>query len=190
MRSARFVAVAASTLALSVPGLFAQSVISVHSGVLNHYIGEVTIDGKAPVTKTGKFAELGVNQELQTQVGRAELLLTPGVFLRSGENTTVRMDTNKLDNTQLTFIKGSAILNMVEVIKENSIAISYQDYAVKFLKAGIYRFDSEPAQLRVYSGEAIVTHGTNSLHVKDGKAVPFTPALVAEKFDNRNGDEL
>jgi hypothetical protein len=190
MRTASFVAVAASTLALSAPGLLAQSVISAHSGVLNHYAGEVTIDGKAPQVKTGKFAEVGVNQELQTQIGRAELLLTPGVFLRAGENSAVRMDANKLSDTKITFLKGSAILNIVEVVKENSIAINYQDYSVTFLKSGIYRFDSEPAQLRVYTGEAVVTHGGSTIHLKDGRAVPFTPALVAEKFDNRNGDEL
>jgi hypothetical protein len=190
MRTAAYVAVAASALALSTSGLFAQSVISAHSGVLNHYIGEVTIDGKAPIAKAGTFAEVKENQELQTQVGRAELLLTPGVFLRAGENSSIRMDSNKLANTKLSFLKGSAILDFVEVAAGNSVTISYQDYAVTFVKKGIYRFDSEPAELRVYSGEAVVTHGSNSVHLKDGRALPFTPALVAEKFDNRNGDEL
>ena len=33
------------------------------------------------------------------------------------------------------------------------------DYAVRILKKGLYRFDSEPAQLRVYDGEAQVESG-------------------------------
>jgi len=190
MRTAAYVALAASTLALSTPGLFAQSVISAHSGVLNHSIGEVTINGQAPHPKAGTFAEVKENQELETQIGRAELLLTPGAFLRAGENSAVRMESNKLSDTKLAFLKGSAILDIVEVVAGNAVAVHYQDYNVSFVKKGIYRFDSEPAQLRVYSGEAVVTHGGTSIHVKEGRAVPFTPALVVGKFDNRNGDEL
>ncbi len=190
MRTSSFVAVAASALALSASGLYAQSVISAHSGVLHYTEGDVTIDGQAPHAKSGTFADVKEKQELQTQVGRAEVLLTPGVFLRIGENSAIRMDSNKLSDTQVAFLKGSAIVDFVEVSKDNSVKMSYQDYAVTFVKKGIYRFDSEPAQFKVYSGEAVVTHGGSSVHLRDGKALPFTPALVSEKFDNRTGDAL
>jgi uncharacterized membrane protein YgcG len=190
MHTAGFVAVAASALALSGSGLYAQSVISAHSGVLHYYEGDVTIEGQAPHQRTGTFADVKEKQELQTQVGRAEVLLTPGVFLRLGENSGIRMDSNKLSDTEVTFLKGSAIVDFVEVTQGNSVKISYQDYAVTFVKRGIYRFDSEPAELKVYSGEAVVSHGGSSVTLKDGRALPFTPALVSEKFDNRTGDAL
>jgi hypothetical protein len=190
MRTLRLMAVAASAMALSATGLYAQSVISAHSGVLHYYDGDVTIDGKAPHQKAGTFAEVKEKQELQTQVGRAEVLLTPGVFLRMGENSGIRMDSNKLTDTQVAFLQGSAILDFVEILKDNSVKMSYQDYEITFLKKGIYRFDSQPAEFKVYAGEAVVSHGGNTIHLKDGRAVPFTPALVSGKFDNRTGDAL
>jgi len=190
MRTATFVAVAASVFTCSSTGLYAQSVISAHSGVLHYSEGEVTVDGQAPHQKPGTFAEVKEKQELATQVGRAEVLLTPGAFLRMDENTGIRMVSNKLVDTQIEFLKGSALVDFVEVTKDNSVKINYQDYEVTFAKKGIYRFDSEPAQLKVYSGEAVVSHGGTSLHVKDGKKLSFTPALVSEKFDNRAGDAL
>src|SRR6476620_11534039 len=99
MRASRFAVVAASALVLSASGAYGQSVISAHSGILHYYEGEVTLEGKAPHQKAGTFAEVKEKQELQTQVGRAEVLLTPGVFLRMGENSAIRMDANKLSDT-------------------------------------------------------------------------------------------
>jgi hypothetical protein len=190
MRTSSFVVVAASALAMSGVGVYGQSIISAHSGVLHYSEGDVTIEGAAPHQKPGAFAEVKEKQELETQVGRAEVLLTPGVFLRMGENTGIRMDSNKLTDTQVAFLKGSAIVDFVEVTKDNSVKISYEDYQVTFLKKGIYRFDSEPAELKVYAGEAVVSHGGSTVHLRDGRSLPFTPALVSEKFDARTGDAL
>ena len=189
MRNSRFAAVAVFTVAAST-GLYAQSVISAHSGVLHYVEGDVTIEGKVPQPKLGTFAEVKQNEELQTEIGRAEVLLTPGAFLRMGENSAIRMVSNKLSDTQINFEKGSAIVDFVEVAKDNSVKVSYQDYAVTFVKRGIYRFDSAPAQLKVYAGEAVVTHGGTSVTLKDGRALPFTPALVSERFDPKTGDAL
>jgi len=88
------------------------------------------------------------------------------------------------------FLKGSAIVDFVEVAKDNQVTMNYQDYKVTFVKKGIYRFDSEPAEFKVFTGEATVTHSGSTVNLKDGRAVPFTPALVSEKFDNRTGDAL
>lgn len=190
MRATSFAAVAVSALAFSAIGLNAQSVISARSGVLHYYEGDVTVDGQVPHQKPGTFANVKENQELATQTGRAEVLLTPGVFLRLGENSAIRMISTHLTDTQVQFEKGSAILDFVEVAKDNKVTVNYQDYKVSFGKRGIYRFDSEPAELQVYTGEATITHGTNTVNLKDGREAVFTPALVSEKFDNKTGDAL
>jgi hypothetical protein len=183
-------AVAVSALGLLANGVKAQSVISAHSGVLHYYEGDVTVDGQVPHQKSGTFADVKQNQELETQAGRAEVLLTPGVFLRVGENSAVRMTNNKLTDTQVEFVRGSAIVDFVEVAKDNQVTVNYQDYKVTFVKRGIYRFDSKPAQVKVYTGEAMVSRGTTNVTLRDGRAVPFTPALISEKFDNKTGDSL
>jgi hypothetical protein len=107
-----------------------------------------------------------------------------------GENSGFRMVSNKLTHTEIEFLKGSAIVDFVEIAKDNLVTMNYQDYKISFVKKGIYRFDSAPAQFRVYSGEAVISHGGTNITVKDGREVPFTPALVSEKFDNRTGDAL
>ena len=47
---------------------------------------------------------------LSTGQGRAEILLTPGVFLRVGENTSIKMLDNRLLSTRVEFLSGSAIV--------------------------------------------------------------------------------
>jgi hypothetical protein len=190
MRAFDRAVIAASILSLASAGLNAQSVISAHSGVVNYFEGEVTVNGQAPPSKPGTFAEIKENKEITTQMGRAEVLLTPGAMLRVGENSSLRMVSNKLADTKLDFLSGSAILDQLEVAPFNSVSISYQDYVVAFPKKGVYRFDSEPAQLKVYSGDAVVTHGAESVHLTAGHEMAFTPALVSERFDPKSGDAL
>src|SRR5205085_10984235 len=57
-------------------------------------------------------------------------------------------------------------------------------------KHGLYRFDSEPAQLRVYNGEAGVQAAGNLIVVKEGKMLSLDGGLAVEKFDNKSGDAL
>src|SRR5260370_23254942 len=79
---------------------FAQSVISAHSGVIHYTEGKVLVNDKAYETKTSEFGDLKENSVLKTEEGRAEMLLTPGVFLRLGENSSVRMTSNRLSDTR------------------------------------------------------------------------------------------
>src|SRR6266536_4682363 len=91
----------AALLALSVSAGLAQSVISAHSGLVHYVEGQVLLDGKAVDVKYSQFPEVRVDQVLKTEEGRAEVLLTPGVFLRLAENSSFRMISNKLIDTQI-----------------------------------------------------------------------------------------
>src|SRR6266446_3754532 len=84
----------------SLPAL-AQSVISARSGVIHYIEGDVAIDGASIHPKFAEFLELKSGQVLATQEGRAEVLLTPGVFLRLAENSSVRMLSNSLADTRI-----------------------------------------------------------------------------------------
>src|ERR1700730_17445854 len=81
------VAILATSLA---PGVWAQSVISAHSGIIHYVEGEVAIDGNAVHPKFAEFPDVKARQLVSTAEGRAEILLTPGVFLRIAENSSVR----------------------------------------------------------------------------------------------------
>jgi hypothetical protein len=102
------------------------------------------------------------------------------------------MVSNKLTDSKMEFVSGSVVVEVDgELVEgEDSATILYKDAAVHLRKGGIYRFDSEPAQLRVYAGEAEVESGADVLIVKSGKMVAFNAAFVAQKFNAKAGDAL
>jgi hypothetical protein len=177
--------------ALASVGCFAQSVISAHSGVIHYAEGTVLVNDKAYETKAGEFSEVKDNQVLKTEEGRAEVLLTPGVFLRLGENSSIRMVSNHLSDTRVEVLSGEALVECDELLKDNQVTILYKDASVAIAKAGLYRFDGTPGRLRVFDGEAVVTNPSGQLTAKKGHEVALNGgALMSSKFDTKAGDEL
>ena len=83
---------AAALLALAPSGALAQQAISARAGLINVADGDVFLaDARSGSLKPferrpTELVELKEGQTLETQEGRAELLLTPGAFLRIGES--------------------------------------------------------------------------------------------------------
>ncbi|HZT30653.1 MAG TPA: hypothetical protein VFA33_12250 [Bryobacteraceae bacterium] len=190
MRSLSRVALSISALVVASATAQAQSVISAHSGLLHYVEGRVYLGDKQVESKFGAFPEVKENQVLRTEEGRAEVLLTPGVFLRVGENSSFKMITNRLIDTRLELLKGTAIVEADELLKDNGVTVAYQDAAVRVVKKGLYRIDSDPAQLRVYNGEASVEAAGKTVAVKEGKLISLDSQLAMEKFDKTTGDAL
>jgi hypothetical protein len=182
-----YLSVAAS---FSFSAALAQLAISAKSGMIHQVEGRVFIADQMVESKFGSFPELKENATLRTEEGRAEVLLTPGVFLRVGENSSIRMITNRLIDTRLEFVSGSVVVEADDILKDNAVTIVYNDHSVRLLKKGLYRFDSDPAQLRVYDGEAQVDAGGKTLLVKDGKLLSFDGEMALEKFDKSASDAL
>jgi hypothetical protein len=172
-------------------GAYAQSVVSAHSGVLHVSEGAVFADDQPVNQKYGTFPDLKEKSVLRTEAGRAEILLTPGVFLRIGENSAVKMIDNRLSDTRVELLKGSAVVECDDPMKENAVTRIYGDYQIHVRKTSVLEFGSNPAELKVFHGEAEVDlNGTVSV-VKAGKALPFTQALAQERFDAKtSGDDL
>jgi hypothetical protein len=168
----------------------AQSVISARSGMIHYVEGQVFLGDQAVQSKFGSFPEVKENGTLRTQTGRAEVLLTPGVFLRLGENSSFRMVTNRLIDTRLEFISGSAVIEADELPKDNSVTVVYKDTAIRLAKKGLYRFDGSPAALHVFDGEADVKAGDRTIEVKDGKMVTLDSDLAMAKFNKNATDPL
>jgi len=194
--SSRWILCLALTPLLGLPSS-AQSVISAHSGLIHFSEGSVLLDDQRLEQKTGKFDQMNNGSELRTQDGRAEVLLTPGTFLRVGANSAIRMVSNQLDDTRVELLSGSAVLNQgSDTLADTSVTILYNLDQVHIKKAGRYRFDSQPPQLKVETGEAEVTADGKSVEAAAGYVVPFEGKLTARKLLNdspdsaRPGDEL
>lgn len=89
-----------AVIALAVPAI-GQSVISTHSGVIYYFDGSVYLDNQLLEPHLGKFPSIPQGGQLRTAEGHAEVLLTPGVFLRMGEKSAIRMIANDLSNTKV-----------------------------------------------------------------------------------------
>jgi hypothetical protein len=161
----------------------AQSVVSTHSGVVYFFEGSVFLGGQPLEQKFGRFPDVGEGGTLRSEHGRAEVLLTPGVVLRLDEKSAIRMVSDKLSDTRVELLGGSAILESSESNAGTSVKLSYKDWHVRVPKQGVYRIDADPAQVRVYKGEAEVSASgeTETVAVRDGEVLPLAAILVTER---------
>ncbi|HSZ00658.1 MAG TPA: hypothetical protein VK788_14260 [Terriglobales bacterium] len=160
-----------------------QSVISTHSGIIHFFEGAVYLDDQPLESHPGKFSSVPEGAELRTAEGRAEVLLTPDVFVRIGQRTTIRMVANKLSDTRVELLAGSAVVDSAEPGSGTSVTLIYRNWNVRFFERGVYRIDSDPPRLWVLQGTAEVSAVANqgALLVKQGMYVPFAPVLVPER---------
>ncbi|HLJ50435.1 MAG TPA: hypothetical protein VKU01_30695 [Bryobacteraceae bacterium] len=155
--------------------------------MINYFEGSVAVDGQPLEQKFGRFPELKSGSELRTDQGRAEILLTPGVFLRVDQNSSIRMVSNRLADARVEFIGGSAAL---EAANASPLTLVYRDYQVQFPKAGHFRINSAPAELRVEDGEAVVSLHSKSVTVAANQLLPFDQTMAARSIDKDVNDAL
>jgi len=171
----------------------AQNIAPAHSGTVHYFEGDVTVDGVKLVSQTAKFTEIKEQGVLQTGLGRAEILLTPGVLLRVGENSSVKMLDNRLMSTRVEFLSGIAMLESVDgdsSVKDPAVTLVYKDFSAQPVKFGVFEITSEPGQVRVFKGEARVFGNGASVMVKDGNQLDLTTSMATAKFDAKEGDDL
>jgi hypothetical protein len=133
---------------------FSQAVVSTHAGVLNFAEGAVLIDDQPVQVKAGAFSNVKEGAVLRTEHGRAEVLLTPGVFLRIDENSAFRMVSSELSKPRVEFLRGSAIVDSNDSSGNNPLVLGFKSYDIRFPKPGVYRLDSDPGVFETYTGEA------------------------------------
>src|SRR6476469_4635568 len=165
---------------------FAQQAISARSGMVHYIEGEVFTGDQKVDGKFGNFPQVKEKQVLRTEEGRAEVLLTPGVFARVGENSSFQMITNSLIDTRLEFLSGSMIVESDDILKDNAVTVVAKDATVHLRKTGIYRFDAEPPELRVLKGAVDVEAGGKTFELKEGKLLNLTGDMAVEKFDPKS----
>src|SRR5215472_6979592 len=183
--------VLALTLACASLPSFAQQVISAKSGLLSYVEGNVTLNGEPADFSGVHFSDVKENSVVRTADGRAEVLLTPGVVLRMGENTSLRMISNRLVDTRLELLTGSAVVEADQIAKDTSVTIVCRDGVVTLPKAGLYRFDTEPAQIKVFKGDADVELAGASQVVSGGHMLGLSSgAATLAKFDVEDTDSL
>ena len=179
---------AISLLALPVQ---AQSVISTHSGIVYSFEGSVYLGDQVLQPHPGKFSSVPPGAELRTAEGRAEVLLTPGVFVRIGARSAIRMVANELFDTRVELLAGSALVDSAEPNSDTSVTLIYKNWSVRFLERGVYRIDTDPPRLSIPQGKAQVCAGTDKdVTVGRGMNLPFASVLVPQPSTDWPRDSL
>jgi hypothetical protein len=160
-------------------------------GAVNYTEGTVSIDGN-PVT-AGAATVVKPGQVLHTaQQSKVEMLLTPGVFLRLGDNAAVKMVSPSLTDTRVEVLQGEAMVEADQVLEGNHLVIADRGVDTHIEKNGLYKFTTDPAQLAVYDGKAQVFIDDRTVEVGKGKQLTLAQnaTLKPQGFDRKMTDQL
>ena len=169
---------------LTAPAWAADQVLP---GSLNYIEGQATVAGQTLGPKSVGSVAIGPGQSLTTGNGKAEILLTPGVFLRVGDNSSVKMISNNLTGIEADLEKGQATVEIAELHQYNQFRLDEDGAATYMLKYGLYAFDANRDQVRVLKGEALVQDNDQQVKVKGGRELDLnqTGRLKTAKFDKK-----
>jgi hypothetical protein len=166
-------------------------------GTVNYVEGAVYLNGSQLNSRDVGNASLAPAQEITTGKGKAEVLLTPGVFLRLDDNSAVKMISPDLALTQVELDKGRAAVEVDEIHDQNDLQVIDAGVTTRLNKRGYYEFNASQPEAMVFDGEAHVQVDDNKWREIKGHhelALNEGPALKNEKpsgFDKDSAkDEL
>ncbi len=176
---------------LAAAPLFAQNAISARAGMVNVADGEVFLAGKALEPKPSEIIQIGAGSVLKTGEGRAEILLTPGSFLRMPDQSAFTLDRTNLEDVCLTLTQGTILIEVAELLDGNSITVRLKDAEARLTKTGLYRFTDDPLSIRVYDGEAVVKTPAGEQRLKKSRQLTASAnGWELGKFDTDDTDAL
>lgn len=162
-------------------------VISAKAGGVNSVTGKVSVHGPG----TSEWQMLTIKENLTTGDvvktgvdGRVEMLLSPGSYLRVGENSEFELIDNNLDTLEVNLIRGTAIVEAAGAEDtELLITITTPEARMAIVRRGLYRVNVSPGdgtELIVRKGRVML--GDSHTKVKGGHKVTFarnmTPAIA------------
>jgi len=176
------------TAILSAPALAnTQGANSALPGTLNYVEGQANIGTETLDSKSIGSTTLQSGESLTTERGKAEILLTPGVFLRLDSNSSAKMLSPSLTDTEVGIDQGRAMVEVTEIRPQNDLQVRENGASTRLLKTGLYAFDADHEMVQVFDGQAKVQDGDRQVTVKGGHQVALDEPgkLKAEKFDKK-----
>ena len=160
-------------------------------GTLNYVEGQAVIGTETLNAKSVGTVNLEAGQTLTTQTGKVEVLLTPGVFFRLGNDSSATLVSPSLTNTEVALSHGEAMVEVAEIHQDNLLRVTEGGATTQLLKTGVYGFDANSGNVQVFKGEALVRDGDHQARIKGGHQfkVNQTASLKAAKFDKSEYQE-
>src|SRR5579875_3047743 len=172
-------------------GVFGQEVVSARAGLIHFVEGSVYVDDQPVSMAPGTFPNLKEGSTLRTAKGRAEILLTPNVFLRVDEFSAVRMLGTALTDTRVDFERGAIIIDAIKAQTPIPVVLLYGQSQVRMQKPGVYRLDSDTNVLQAYSGEAQISPADGKPTTVDSSHLYFFGlGTLTTKFTDGTDDDF
>lgn len=181
---------AVAILALATQAGWAQQAISVRAGLIHHLEGKADIDGTPVRIDKSKFATVKDGGVFTTEDGNAEVLLAPGIFMRMTGNSSIKMVSGLLTDTRIELLKGSALVEVLEMGKENRVRLNIGNSVSNIVKPGLYSFDASNGSVRVFDGKLEVTADDRTVELGKGREVFVGQTLTASKFPTKLTNSL
>jgi hypothetical protein len=165
--------------------------ISAKPGAVSYIEGNVSVNGVPVSSSDLRSLFLAANDRLFTEAGKAEVLLAPGVFLRVGDNSQVRMISPSLVDAQLEVVSGEAMIELDQFVAGSSTSVMDHGSLTVLQKTGLYRFtaDATPT-VGVLEGKADVNFGAKKVELAKNKQALLTDELTVSKLDLTKTDDL
>ncbi len=162
----------AAGVLLAIAGAAAQGTAG-HSGAVNHIEGQVSLEGKPLAAGLLEGIAAVAGQTLSTEQGKAEVLLTPGAFLRLGDQTAIKMSTDSATDTRLELLHGAAL---VEVVQLGAGRLEILDGQVRttIQSAGVYEFHASQPVVAVIVGKARVQSNDHAVELGKGSELTWS----------------
>jgi hypothetical protein len=170
--------------------LKAQYLVSAKAGLIQYVEGDASVDGKRLQIPKENAVQMDNGQSLRTGMGRAEMLLSPEVYLRLDENSLLRMERNQIREAHIALEQGTAFVETVEEIKGNKVRIKVGADIIEIKEAGLYRICAAPGELRVYGGSALVTGNSKKTAIKNGKSILLNKVFTVASVDVNVADSF
>lgn len=138
-------------------------------GTVNYVEGAVYLDGKPLGRDSVGSAAMAAGQVLETHQGKAEILLDPGIYLRVGDQSAVKMISASITPTKVEILRGKAGVEVDQLFKQNVLQIDTHGITTQLVKTGYYQFDANDGTLKVFSGQAEVEYAPNQWQKVKGK---------------------
>jgi hypothetical protein len=155
-------------------------------GTVNYVEGQAAMNGQSLDAKSVGM-EMGQGQSITTLSGKAEVLLTPGVFLRLGPNSSAKLVAAGLADIQVQLDQGHAMIEVDQIFPENHLRMIEGPFTIDLQKKGLYDFDATEHQVRIFDGEALATNGSHRIELKSGHELNIAAGADAKAhgFDKK-----
>lgn len=132
-------------------------------GSLNSVQGQVRLNGRSAWPSQSETVPMP--EVIGTRHGKAELLLTPGSYLRIGDDSEARVVTRSLANTTVKVVRGTALLD-ARATFTHDLTILMDNTRTTIEKKGVYGFNANQQTISVLSGKAKVYQGDSRVTLK------------------------